>query len=83
VLALYNALCPKPFTTLTAHHLSYCHYRKSNPNIEFINMPHSPLMRSKHSLYKKQMRKWINAYKNNWVRGAVIVQVVANLLSLE
>jgi hypothetical protein len=34
-------------------------------------------------LYKKQLRKWCEAYNNNWVRGAVIVQAIVNAMPLE
>jgi hypothetical protein len=51
-------------------------------DINFIEMSHSQLMRRERSLYKKQLRKWVDAYNNNWVRGAVVVQAVVNAMPI-
>jgi hypothetical protein len=51
-------------------------------NINFIEMSHLQLMRRERSLYKKQLRKWVDAYNNNWVRGAVVAQAVVNAMPI-
>jgi hypothetical protein len=56
---------------------------KHHSGIDFTEHSHSPLMKVEHSLYKRQLIKWINAYNNNnWVHGAVIVQAIVNSLPL-
>jgi hypothetical protein len=55
------------------------HYYSS---IKFVKQSHSPLMKVERSLYKRQLRKWIEAYNNNWVRGAVVVQAIVNSMPL-
>ncbi len=56
--------------------------RGKHPSINFIEQCHCPLMRVERSLFKKQLRKWIDAYNNNWVRGTVIVQAIVNSMPL-
>jgi len=64
-------------TTSFVHDIQ--HYYSS---IKFVKQSHSPLMKVERSLYKRQLRKWIEAYNNNWVRGAVVVQAIVNSMPL-
>ena len=58
------------YSDKTAFAMESC---KHHSGIEFLELSHSPLMKVEHSLYKRQLIKWINADNNNWVCGAVIV----------
>jgi len=49
-------------------------------DIRFVSRPHTDAMKAEQSLYKRQLRKWAEAYNNNWIFGAVIVQAVVNSL---
>jgi hypothetical protein len=52
-------------------------------DIRFVSRPHTDAMQAEQSLYKQQLHKWAEAYNNNWIRGAVIVQAVVNSLPIE
>jgi hypothetical protein len=60
-----------------------CDISNEHESIELIESNHSSLMKIECSLYKKQLHKWIDAYNNNWVRGAVLVQAVVNAIPVE
>jgi hypothetical protein len=42
-------------------------------DIRLVSRPHMDAMKAERSLYKWQLRKWAEAYNNNWICGAVIV----------
>jgi hypothetical protein len=53
------------------------------PRVVFTKQPYSDLMKKERSLFRRQLRKWIFSYGNNWLRGVTVVQAVTNTLSLE
>jgi hypothetical protein len=53
------------------------------PRVVFTKQPQSDLMKKERSLFRRQLRKWIFSYGNNWLRGVTVVQAVTNTLSLE
>ena len=53
------------------------------PRVVFTKQPHSDLMKKERSLFRRQLRKWIFSYGNNWLHGVTVVQAVTNTLSLE
>ena len=60
--------------------VTYC--ISQHKSIDFFKHPHSSPMKKERSMYKRQLRKWLEAYNNNWVRGAVIVQAIVNSMPL-
>jgi hypothetical protein len=60
--------------------VTYC--ISNHKSIDFFKHPHSSMMKKERSMYKRQLRKWLEAYNNNWVRGAVIVQAMVNSMPL-
>ncbi len=60
--------------------VTYC--ISQHKSIDFFKHPHSSPMKKERSMYKRQLRKWLEAYNNNWVRGAVIVQAMVNSMPL-
>jgi len=51
-------------------------------DIRFVFKPHTDAMRLEHSLFKRQLCKWVEAYNNNGIHGTVIEQAVVNSLPL-
>jgi hypothetical protein len=81
---LLNIMCIPPsiiFFNETTSFVSKLSYERHN--IRFVSRPHTDAMKAERSLFKRQLCKWAEAYNNNWIRGAVIVQAVVNSLPLE
>ena len=53
------------------------------PRVVFTMQSHSSLMLKERSLFLKQLKMWIDAYGNHWLRGVSVVQAVTNTLNIE